>query len=487
MSTPNPEPDKAAAEPQTLRGGRYVVLGTLGTGSQGETLDALDKLEGRPVAIKRFTVSRASTWKEVELAEREANVLSALNHPSLPRYFEHFEQDGALYLVMEKIEGESLAQRLRRGARFSRYEVIAFLEQVSVCLDYLHGLAPPVVHRDIKPGNVILRPDGSFCLVDFGSVRDRVKPEGGSTVVGTFGFMAPEQFQGRAAPGSDVYAVGATALSLLTGRAPEDLPHRGLGIDVASALVQHTDASLARALTRMVEPDPDRRARSVAAALRESGVATAGAASRGAEWPPGQTGHTGRGQTRAEQRRDEQWFRREEQKQQRAKQKGSRNEKRRRRDAQRGHASRPIPPGVLLGQFLLLALRIASLATFALFGLFLPILFSVLSAFNPRLRRQIPQLHAIAQRGYAGLHLASEHIRYQFLGGQAPPAHNTSSYRPWEASDAPPQRTRVVDAEGYDASAQDTSGANAEAEPPQPDHDPESRTTSSGQEKQQRP
>jgi serine/threonine protein kinase len=247
--------------PQNLRDNRYAIIRTLGEGGQGATFEAVDKKLGKLVAIKRFRVRGAKSWKEVELAEREANVLSSLSHPSLPRYIEHFEEGGELFLVTEKIEGESLRELQNRGRTLSEPEVLRFLRYASDALDYLHGRAPPVVHRDIKPSNVIRRPDGSFVLIDFGSVRDRMKPEGGSTVVGTFGYMAPEQFQGRAMPVSDIYAVGATALTLLTGIEPEDLPHRGLTIDVQAALKGgQASPEMVRALTAMLEPDPDRRA-----------------------------------------------------------------------------------------------------------------------------------------------------------------------------------------------------------------------------------
>ncbi|MGO9834228.1 MAG: serine/threonine protein kinase [Polyangiaceae bacterium] len=247
----------------TLREGRFVCLGTLGEGSQGRTFDGLDKVEGRPVAIKRFDVRGAKGWKDVELAEREARVLKSLSHPKLPRYVDHFEEDGALYLVMEKIEGESLASLRKRGVLFGEEEVTRLLHDAAEVLDYLHSLSPPVVHRDLKPGNVIRRPDGSFAFVDFGAVRDRLRPEGGSTVVGTFGYMAPEQFQGRALPASDVYAIGATAMAMLTGAEPEDLPHRGLGIRVREALGGRVSERLARALELMLDPDPDTRARRI--------------------------------------------------------------------------------------------------------------------------------------------------------------------------------------------------------------------------------
>lgn len=252
---------------ERVKGGRFVLLGVLGEGAQGRTFDGVDAREGRPVAIKRFDVRGAHAWKDVELAEREARVLRSLSHPKLPRYVDHFEEGGALYLVMEKIEGESLAHLRQRAASLDEADVWRLLRDASDVLDYLHGRAPPVIHRDLKPGNVLRRPDGSFAFVDFGAVRDKLRPEGGSTVVGTFGYMAPEQFQGRALPASDVYAVGATALSVLTGVEPEHLPHKGLALDVRAALRGRASERLAAVLERMLDPDPDRRASRIAPLL----------------------------------------------------------------------------------------------------------------------------------------------------------------------------------------------------------------------------
>ena len=244
---------------EVLRDGRYRVVGKLGEGAQGTTFDAIDSKTGAAVAIKRFSVRGAKSWKDVELAEREATVLETLSHPALPAHVEHFEENGALYLVMQKIEGQSLAALTSRGGALSRDDVVRFLHDAASVLDYLHGRSPPVIHRDINPKNVIRRPDGSFALVDFGAVRDRLKPEGGSTIVGTFGYMAPEQLQGRALPATDVYSVGATALRLLTGREPETLPHRGLAVDVGAALGS-ADHVMKDVLAKMLDPDPDRRA-----------------------------------------------------------------------------------------------------------------------------------------------------------------------------------------------------------------------------------
>lgn len=250
----------------SLHDDRYAVSGVLGEGSQGATLEAIDKRDGTLVAIKRFQVRGARSWKDVELAEREAKVLSRLSHQLLPRHITHFEQDGALYLVMDRIEGKTLAQE----GKLSRADVIRFLYDADEVLHYLHQQAPPVIHRDIKPSNVIrhIGDDGRphHMLVDFGSVRDTLKPAGGSTVVGTFGYMAPEQFQGRARPQSDIYGVGATALAMLTGQEPEELPHRGLAIDVAKAIPD--DEAMVRVLTKLVEPDPDVRPTRILPLLR---------------------------------------------------------------------------------------------------------------------------------------------------------------------------------------------------------------------------
>ncbi|APR79949.1 Serine/threonine kinase [Minicystis rosea] len=246
---------------ESLRDGRYRLVGVLGEGAQGTTFDAVDTKTGLAVAVKRFRVRGARSWKDVELAEREAAVVAKLSHPMLPRHVEHFEEAGELFLVTEKIEGESLAARRRRGLAFDEGDVIRLLHDAADVLRYLHGRTPPIVHRDLKPSNILRRPDGSFAFIDFGAVRDRMKPEGGSTVVGTFGYMAPEQFQGRATAASDVYAIGATALSLLTGREPEDLPHVGLGIDVPRALEgSGVRAELVELLADMLEPMPEKRA-----------------------------------------------------------------------------------------------------------------------------------------------------------------------------------------------------------------------------------
>jgi serine/threonine protein kinase len=414
----------------TLRAGRYVVLGALGAGSQAETLDAVDKQAGKAVAIKRFQVRGAKSWKDVELAEREARVLATLSHPNLPVYVEHFEEDGALYLVMEKIEGETLSTLRRRKATFSHDEIARFLRDADSVLGYLHSRAPSIIHRDIKPGNVIRRADGSFAFVDFGSVRDQLKPEGGSTVVGTFGYMAPEQFQGRSLPGSDVYAVGATALALVTGREPEELPHRGLAIDVPAALGRGAEPWLVRALSSMLEPDPDKRASRVPApgsGRRPTSSPRAGAPSS----PTGRVSFSDppdfraiRDQGRELRRRikeENKNLRREIKAQVRDETRRVRREvrsfQRSRRDRwqHRRHGFGPAAP--LLIALVMLGLTAARLGTWALFRVFLPTLLGLLSLFFGRpLRRAAYRCREVGINGDRGLLHAMRLVRERAWG-----------------------------------------------------------------------
>jgi serine/threonine protein kinase len=212
----------------------------------------------------------------VELAEREARVLQSIEHELLPRYVDHFEEDGALHTVMTLVAGEDLRALCRRGERFSTRDVLQLLGDAAASFEYLHGHSPPIVHRDIKPSNIVRGLDGKFRFVDFGSVTWSLRPEGGSTVVGTFGYMAPEQFQGRAGIGSDIYSLGATALMLLTGSEPEALPHVGLGIDVRRALGSSADPRLRSLLHAMLEPNPDRRPTSLARLLAQTPAREAG-------------------------------------------------------------------------------------------------------------------------------------------------------------------------------------------------------------------
>jgi serine/threonine protein kinase len=223
--------------PEEVIADRYRILGTLGEGGTGTTYLAESLKNGEQVALKALSLHRMTDWKMMELFEREAKILSQLNHPSIPKYLGYFQvetpEDHYFYIAQQLAEGKTLAGLVESGWRTSEDEVRRIAIQILEILVYLHSLKPPVVHRDIKPQNIIRRDDGQVFLVDFGAVQHTYYTNfmRGSTVVGTYGYMAPEQFRGQAVPATDLYALGATLLFLLTHRSPADLESDGLKIN----------------------------------------------------------------------------------------------------------------------------------------------------------------------------------------------------------------------------------------------------------------
>ena len=163
-------------------------------------------------------------------------------------------------LVREFIEGMSLQGRVDEGWRGSEAEIRDIGARLAKIVAYIHGVRPPVIHRDINPRNIIVRGDGEVFLVDFGGVQDAIRVSTGatSTIVGTPGYTPMEQFVGRATIRSDLYAVAATILFLLTHRNPADLPVKEMKIDVPS-VIEISSSSLARLLADWLEPDESRR------------------------------------------------------------------------------------------------------------------------------------------------------------------------------------------------------------------------------------
>jgi serine/threonine protein kinase len=257
-----------------LLGGRYRLGPRLGKGSQGELLLADDTqakgAEPREVVVKRLALG--GTWKTFELFEREAKVLAQLRHPGVPRHIATIEEPpGTFNLVMQRSPGDNLRD-LSARQRLSQLELRDVLIRALEILDYLHSRTPAVVHRDIKPSNIMRAPDGKLALVDFGGVLDAARDRGGSTIVGTYGYMAPEQLHGQVTPATDLYALGATIAALAGGVEPEDIPRKGLRMDLDRHLPS-LDPGLRAALTAMTEPDPDKRpqrARDVMALLSRS-------------------------------------------------------------------------------------------------------------------------------------------------------------------------------------------------------------------------
>jgi hypothetical protein len=249
--------------------GRYEIERVLGRGGFGTTWSARDQQTGAYVAVKALDLSRVDDWKAVELFSREAQTLEQLDHPRIPRYldFVPVQADATGYLVQSLAPGEPLDDVLQRRGRFSNAELEGVAERTLEILTYLEGLNPPVVHRDIKPANLLIGPDSHVYLVDFGAVQDAAKrsTEGGSTVAGTFGYMAPEQLHGAASPRSDLFSLGMTLLHLGTGRNPSELPRKGLKVSFEEFV--DLPPEFVTFIDKLVAPDPDARWGSAAEAL----------------------------------------------------------------------------------------------------------------------------------------------------------------------------------------------------------------------------
>ncbi len=265
-------------QPGEIIAQRYRILDTLGQGGVGTTYEAQDLQNSQSVALKALSLRRMADWKVLELFEREARLLSGLNHPSVPRYLDYFQvdtpQDRSFYIAQQLATGKSLAELVESGWQPDEAQVRHLATQILEILVYLQDLTPPVIHRDIKPQNIILcsssqspARDTQVFLVDFGAVQDtyRHTVAGGSTVVGTYGYMAPEQFRGQAVLSTDLYGLGTTLLFLLTGKSPAELPQRQLRINFRS----HASVSEAFAdwLENTIKPASEDRFPSASAAL----------------------------------------------------------------------------------------------------------------------------------------------------------------------------------------------------------------------------
>jgi len=152
--------------------------------------------------------------------EREANILASLSHPSIPKIFDYFSEGNRSYLILEFIEGQALDDLLEeRRQPYGQEEVVDWALQVCDVLAYLHSQKPPVIFRDMKPGNLMLRHDGRIMVIDFGIAKVFEHGQRG-TMIGTEGYSPPEQYRGVAEPRGDLYALGATMHHLLTARDP---------------------------------------------------------------------------------------------------------------------------------------------------------------------------------------------------------------------------------------------------------------------------
>jgi serine/threonine protein kinase len=214
----------------TILENRYRIDGLLAFGGMSAVYRAYDTNLQIEVAIKE---NYFHTPQAIEQFRREAQILARLRHPGLPRVLQHFTHEGQQYLVMEFIEGPNLWELIKqRSSPFLEPQALAWIDKVCDAVTYLHNQSPPIIHRDVKPQNIKVMPDGQVVLVDFGIAKEgdaRSRTATGARGV-TPGFSPPEQYSGGgSSPVSDVYALGATLYALLTGVKPPDSVSLAIG------------------------------------------------------------------------------------------------------------------------------------------------------------------------------------------------------------------------------------------------------------------
>ncbi len=207
-----------------LNSGEYLITDQLGTGGQGIAYLAARSSDSEIIVVKEFVlpvfVEKIARRKSLEKFEHEAQLLRKLEHPQVVKLLDYFIEDHRAYLVLEHITGRSLRRIIDESGPMKDMDVCLLAEQMCNILQYLHGLEPPLVHRDFTPDNLILNEDGVLKLIDF-NVAYRKHAHTTATVVGKHAYLPPEQFRGRPVPQSDIYAMGACLHFLLTGEDPE--------------------------------------------------------------------------------------------------------------------------------------------------------------------------------------------------------------------------------------------------------------------------
>ncbi len=246
--------------------GKYEILKLIGSGGMSKVYLAMDKRLNKQWAVKEITKRARDMNNEVVIqsAIAEANMIKKMDHPALPRIVDIIENGDMIFVIMDYIEGETLGSVLREQGAQSQELVIEWALQLCEVLDYLHTRVPAIIYRDMKPDNIMLKPDGNVKLIDFGIAREYKEHKSSDTIgLGTRGYAAPEQFGGQAQTDArtDIYCLGMTMHHLLTGKNPSEPPYETYPI-------RHWNPQLSTGLEAIVQKcinlNPDKRYQSCA-------------------------------------------------------------------------------------------------------------------------------------------------------------------------------------------------------------------------------
>jgi serine/threonine protein kinase len=242
---------------------RYRIKKVLGHGGMGSVYMAIDENIHIPVAIKENLILTENYSTQFK---KEAVILAGLRHPNLPRVSDYFYLPGqGQYLVMDYIDGEDLRERIEREVKLPEKDVIIIGLMICDALMYLHNLSPKVIHRDIKPGNIRITPEGNVILVDFGLVKvfDMNQQTATGARAMTPGYSPPEQYgRGPTDERSDIYSLGATLYAALTGMIPEESLNRMSGKEKLTSIKKYRSTiseSLDKIIQTALEIDPENR------------------------------------------------------------------------------------------------------------------------------------------------------------------------------------------------------------------------------------
>ena len=216
--------------------GRYRMDEHIAAGGMGEVWKGTDEVLGRTVAIKILLPSLVAEPGFAQRFRDEARTMATINHPGVVNVYDYGSDQGVTYLVMEYVEGDALSKTLSRVGRLTPGRTMSLLAQAADALQAAHDKG--IVHRDVKPANLLVRPNGTLVLTDFGIARGAAASNltAVGSVLGTASYISPEQASGgKATPASDVYALGVVAYQCLAGRRPFE---GGSPIEIA---LQHVD------------------------------------------------------------------------------------------------------------------------------------------------------------------------------------------------------------------------------------------------------